>query len=344
MTFDVRASTIRWRTVTGEQFATEKRRLRPIDAKTAGARWIHFPTNASFGYRIFTHWYTFMLFDDGPTDAYYKRFARDHLHYNDDIVCAAGRVSRALARKAQQLTGRPHYSAAHVRRGELQFVSVRISADEWNATLSQWVRPKEVLFVLSDETDRDWFAPIRRQFHLFFLNDFDDVFALDDPNARGMVEQLVGSAPNCRTFTGTFFSTFSSYVARLRAYYKHAPNTFFYAAPKQKNYILHDTSDVIHFPFYNREWPIAWNAIDHEPPASPRPPPHRLPDDLHIADLPRDKKEGRYPKDAAKNLQAIDKAQKLTQMQNKAQPAQAETTFGANAAKPQLQRRFAPPP
>ncbi|KAH8075009.1 GDP-fucose protein O-fucosyltransferase [Aureococcus anophagefferens] len=44
--------------------------------------------NASFGYRVFTHWYTFFLFDDGPTDAYYKRFARDATRYRDDIVCA----------------------------------------------------------------------------------------------------------------------------------------------------------------------------------------------------------------------------------------------------------------
>ena len=77
-----------WRTLDAATFATEKRRLRPLDAKAAGAAWVHFEANASFGYRVFTHWYTFFLFDDGPTDAYYKRFARDATRYRDDIVCA----------------------------------------------------------------------------------------------------------------------------------------------------------------------------------------------------------------------------------------------------------------
>ncbi|KAH8052012.1 GDP-fucose protein O-fucosyltransferase [Aureococcus anophagefferens] len=77
-----------WRTLDAATFATEKRRLRPLDAKAAGAAWVHFEANASFGYRVFTHWYTFFLFDDGPTDAYYKRVARDATRYRDDIVCA----------------------------------------------------------------------------------------------------------------------------------------------------------------------------------------------------------------------------------------------------------------
>ncbi|KAH8079584.1 GDP-fucose protein O-fucosyltransferase [Aureococcus anophagefferens] len=167
-------------------------------------------------------------------------------------VCAAGRVSRALAAFAAGGS----YSAAHIRRGELQYVSVRISADEWNATLSEWVAPREVLFVLTDEADRAWFAPIERRFRVFYLADFEHLLAdLDDPNARGMVEQLVASAPNCRTFTGTFFSTFSSYVARLRAYYGHAETTFFYAAPPVKKRVLHEAV-APHYPFFNREWPL----------------------------------------------------------------------------------------
>ncbi|KAH8044933.1 GDP-fucose protein O-fucosyltransferase [Aureococcus anophagefferens] len=207
-----------WRTLDAATFATEKRRLRPLDAKAAGAAWVHFEANASFGYRVFTHWYTFFLFDDGPTDAYYKRFARDATRYRDDI---------------------------------LQYVSVRISADEWNAT-PRVVAPREVLFVLTDEADRAWFAPIERRFRVFYLADFEHLLAdLDDPNARGMVEQLVASAPNCRTFTGTFFSTFSSYVARLRAYYGHAETTFFYAAPPVKKRVLHEAV-APHYPFFNR--------------------------------------------------------------------------------------------
>ena len=66
--------------------------------------------------------------------------------------------------------------------------------------------------MLSDEADRTWFAPLERYFRgVFYLTDFEaELEGLSDPNMRGMVEQLVAAAPPCRSFTGTFFSTFSS--------------------------------------------------------------------------------------------------------------------------------------
>ena len=106
-----------WRTQTGGAFAGPKRRVRPADAGIAGVPWIHFAANSSHGYRLFTHWYTFLLFDDGPTDAYYKRFVRDNLRYKDDVVCAAGRIARALAGKSARSRGVASYSAAHVSVG-----------------------------------------------------------------------------------------------------------------------------------------------------------------------------------------------------------------------------------
>ena len=99
-----------------------------------------------------------------------------------------------------------------------------------------------------------------------------------------MVEQVVASAKPCRLFTGTFFSTFSGYVARLRAYYGHAADTFFYAAPEAKHRVLHDTSDVIHAPFYNREWALAWNGLD-QPWPKDRPPVWPLPAVVNVTDI-----------------------------------------------------------
>ena len=167
----------------------------------------------------------------------------------------------------------------------------------------EWLAPGEALFVLTDEKERSFFAPLAQHFELLFLSDFEAAAGLDDldPNSMGMVslshgvqtrdkkkkkrplslflfshqgargrriessfslprdcreeeeeaedqrdqqdqdqeedslspslslslsrharartqvEQLVAAAPPSRTFTGTFFSTFSSYVARLRA-------------------------------------------------------------------------------------------------------------------------------
>ena len=257
-----------WRPLSPVDLATSKRRIRFIDEATLKLPWIHFASNNSAGYRMFTHWYTFFLFLDGPTDHYYKRFARDFLRYTDDVFCAAGTVVNRISSTRKK---KKKFSAVHIRRGELQYTKVRITAEAWVDALTQWLIPGETLFVLSDERDPNFFQPLRQAgYNLIFL---DDVLPIDlrrslDPNKLGQVEQLIAASPYTRTFTGTWFSTFSSYVARLRAYYGgHPPDTVYYAAPKEKQFVMHDPlrSHFPEFPFYTREWAIAWDKISpHE--------------------------------------------------------------------------------
>ena len=271
-----------WRELSPRSFATNKRRLRFLDETTASKPWIHFASNGSAGYRLFSHWYTFFLFMDGPTNSFYKRFVRDRLRYTDDVFCAAGAVVRHIGTS---------FSSVHVRRGELQYAKVRISAEAWRDSLQQWLLPHEKLFVLSDERNRSFFQPIKDAgFDLVFLEDlFDDQNF--DPNKLGMLEQLVAANPLSRTFTGTWFSTFSSYVARLRAYYGHRPDTVYYAAPHDKHRAMHDTYRSHHpeFPFYTREWALGWDGIDLRPPTPQRHDPRlskTLPKHRPYADLP----------------------------------------------------------
>lgn len=294
-----------YRRLTADEFCTRTRRVRFLDQRFAGAPWVHATTNASQGYRMFTHWYTFLLFDDGVTDLYYKRFVRDRLKYKDDVFCTAGKIVDALTQKALALTGRGTYQAAHIRRGELQFLSVRISPEALrDALLSFGYAREEALFILTDEKDTSWFAPLEATFaKIYYLHDFaDELTDLTDPNAFGMVEQIIASATPCRLFTGTFFSTFSGYVARLRAYYGHAADTFFYAAPAAKHRVLHDTSDKVHAPFYNREWALAWNNLD-VPPVD-RLAPRALPLFVNVTDVAARREV--YPKNMAARIKAAD--------------------------------------
>ena len=79
------------------------------------------------------------------------------------------------------------------------------------------------------------------------------------PNLFGMIEQVV--AAHGRTFGGTFYSTFTGYITRLRGYYGFEESTSFYFAPPTAKRALH--SHVWpHQPYYTREWPIAWRALD----------------------------------------------------------------------------------
>jgi hypothetical protein len=77
-------------------------------------------------------------------------------------------------------------------------------------------------------------------------------------NKTGLIEQIV--AAHGRTFTGTWFSTFSAYICRLRAYYGYPDDTCYYYAPPDK---VHATQQwqMPSGAFYPREWPIAWHDI-----------------------------------------------------------------------------------
>ena len=57
----------------------------------------------------------------------FQRWVRDNVHYRDEIACAAARVAAALGERAAR-RGAASYSAVHVRRGELQYLSVRPDA------------------------------------------------------------------------------------------------------------------------------------------------------------------------------------------------------------------------
>ena len=93
-----------------------------------------------------------------------------------------------------------------------------------------------------------------------------------DNDLLGMVEQVV--LAHGRTFTGTWFSTFSAYACRLRGYYgRHPDDTCYVYAPDNKRFDFAQWKMPSHA-FYPREWALAWEGIDFEPPrsASPTPP------------------------------------------------------------------------
>ena len=98
---------------------------------------------------------------------------------------------------------------------------MRVSDDEWYSnTKDVWLN-NEILYIATDEKDTAGsFKPFRQAGHkLFFLSDFKDLAGLDDmdPNWMGMIDVAVASRG--RAFAGTYRSTFSGYINRLRGYY-----------------------------------------------------------------------------------------------------------------------------
>ena len=217
-------------------------------------------------HRLISHFYGLILFTNPVIDNYYKRFVRDHLHYHDQIFCAAGKIVNELQKMGKELgfsheAGYGAYSSMHVRRGDLQFKEVLISGDEWNENLRDIWLENEIIYIATDEKDRSFFDPIAKSHSLKFLDDFKELANLDnlDPNYMGMIDTIVASRG--RTFSGTWFSTFSGYINRLRGYQGISMNSSYYGYEPRKTR-MHEWPDKTTTLTYQFEWPAGWVGID----------------------------------------------------------------------------------
>ena len=206
------------------------------------------------GHRLLNHFYAFLFYTNPIIDNHYKRFVRDFLHYKDNIYCAAGKVINALNREGKE------WSTLHVRRGDLQYKNVKIPAEEWYENLKEIWNEGEILFIATDEHNKTFFDPIKEHHDIRFLDDYHEVGNLDeiDPNFLGMVDTIIAS--HGRTFAGTWFSTFTGYINRMRGYLGYSMKDSWYSFLPRK-----DAVRDYKYPTGNygaREWPIGWIAID----------------------------------------------------------------------------------
>ena len=148
----------------------------------------------------------------------------------------------------------------HVRRGDLQFKQVKISASEWYSNLQDTWIPKELIYIATDERNKTFFDPIAKYHELRFLDDFKDLAGLEtlDPNYTGMIDSIVASRG--RVFAGTYWSTFSGYINRLRGYYGMTMKDSYYGTNQQKT-IMH-VWDGNFKAGWQKEFPDGWVGID----------------------------------------------------------------------------------
>ena len=226
---------------------------------------IHFQAGEKH-HRLLTHFYDFVHFTDPAVDNHYKRFVRDFLHYNDQIYCVAGKIVKAVQAEAKQYGFNPDeegaggFSAMHIRRGELQYKKVKISAEEWYENTKNVWKPNEILYIATDERNKTFFDPIAEHHQLRFLDDYFEIAGLKDidPNYFGMIDTIIASRG--RAFAGTFFSTFSGYINRLRGYHGMSMKDSWYSLLERKTR-MHEWEDIDHYVF-SYEWPTGWVGID----------------------------------------------------------------------------------
>ena len=210
-------------------------------------RVVHFACYHKLKLRLLVHFYAFLFMEDWKEDLWMKRFMRDHMRYNDEIQCAAARVVQAMRKIARERdpTGNPdgNFDSFHIRRGDFQFKTTRIEAEEIYKNSRDQLKPNTTIFIATDERNKKFFDPLRKNYDIWFLDDFKDSLQNVNSNYFGMIDQLVASRGE--TFFGCWFSTFTGFITRIRGYrsvkdklpgYEQGvlPNTFYYAVPSRK--------------------------------------------------------------------------------------------------------------
>jgi hypothetical protein len=160
-----------------------------------------------------------------------KRFVRDRIHYREDLFARAERIVEALG-------GSFAFSCLHVRRNDFQYKAMKgvSGAQILNNTRALFSKA-ETLYIATDDrivasrsapdfdpaspgraSNRSYFSPLSSHFRTAFLSDFLGPHLARDTHPRllGCIDQIICS--RARVFVGTYFSTFTSYIQRLRGY------------------------------------------------------------------------------------------------------------------------------
>jgi hypothetical protein len=114
-------------------------------------------------------------------------------------------------------------------RGEFQYKEVKIPADRMIANVGQFIPEGQLLFIATDERNKTFFDPFLKRFpHIKYLDDFMDFAELKNinPNFLGMIDQVICTRGD--VFVGTWFSTFTGYITRMRGYLGYEDTSVFF--------------------------------------------------------------------------------------------------------------------
>ena len=255
------------------------------------AHHIHFP--ADHAHRLLQHHYAFAFFADPYQQSFYKRFVRDYMRYKDSIQCSGHELLQLV--RADALASAPEFGgdfyALHVRRGDFQFKEVKIGAADMVKNLllpnGTSLIPRGALVYLSTDDpegkcehcvalkkpcesyapgskpvgcpeDTSWKAFTEAGWKVRFLHDYQRKGALKgvNPNLLGMVETIVCS--RAKVFAGTYFSTFTGYIHRLRGYHGLGEATYYHSKQFRDHLQMKKSCGS----GFSREWRAGW--VDDE--------------------------------------------------------------------------------
>lgn len=114
--------------------------------------------------------------------------------------------------------------------------------------VGQFIPKKQLIYIASDEKNMSYFDPFLKRFHkVKFMKDYFDMAGLKDinPNYLGMIDQVITTRGEI--FVGTWFSTFSGYITRMRGYLGYSDQSVYFGdmAHRYNNHFLCCYFDLI---------------------------------------------------------------------------------------------------
>jgi len=210
------------------------------------------------------------------------------MRYRDVIQCAGHELVQAVRvdARASVPEGNGDYYALHIRRGDFQFKDVKLTAGEIVKNLhfpngTAIIPPGSLVYISTDDPDgicvncyvqrqpctsykppkpvgcpepTSWDAFTEFGWKIRFLNGYlkDGVLNGVNPNLYGMAESIVCS--RAKVFAGTFYSTFTGYIHRLRGYHGIGEDSYYHT--NHELMVLRKPKSQGHGFF--REWRAGW--------------------------------------------------------------------------------------
>ena len=165
-------------------------------------------------------------------------------------------------------------SLVHIRRGDFhqQYKGSILTAEELvqvsNSTLHN---TSKTVFIATDEKNSTYFDPFfKNGYQVLFLKDFIHLVKDVNSNYYPLIDQLISSRGEI--FFGTHYSTFTSYINRLRGYYSWRDKIEGYEKGIIRSYYFNPPGAVgkyqkyfpIQQPFWAYGFPRIWYDIDKD--------------------------------------------------------------------------------
>lgn len=129
------------------------------------------------------------------------------------------------------------------------------------ANVGQFIPSDRLVYVATDERKKSFFDAFKTRWSkIKYLDDYMDYAELRtiNPNFLGMIDQVI--CTRGEEFIGTWFSTFTGYITRMRGYMGYPDNTTWYGDKAHRDRF--QEYEYPRFPFYMRENSISWFGIE----------------------------------------------------------------------------------